>query len=411
MGVSMTGCLDEGLAAEATPVDLEETFQILDASGDAPDFLDVLSGRFIETEDVLVVEFQVQSFDPKGVVSTLAAEDFGAAGIRLCWNPTQNTRGDTYGLECAGIRVERAEKNPVVGHYSISYGPTGGCNDWYWCEWHVPHVIEGTNPTTIRVSVPRELLPNSSLGHELETPFLESRATRGDATNPFSMTGHRGWANVCAVTCAGHNLAPVVTFMVDEAKSAPSYELRMETRGTLGAPAPRTILYDSEGEWMGVEGYSPALDVVSVDIEETSSHVAYVVKVASLPLAPTHDFDMELAVEGITYEAWYSARAGVVNGAAMGYCASRTCETWRQTPVEVKFQPGTPGTIRVELPWADMASPKAGSLITLAEAEIGEPGHYQAVPLPVGGAWANVGGEWDSAWFVEPYYLKIGSGQ
>jgi hypothetical protein len=190
-----------------------------------------------------------------------------------------------------------------------------------------------------------------------------------------------------------------------------NYTFAGPTVGTLGTPSPKTILVGREADVpTGPLGYRPELDILSVDFEETATEVGFIVKVASLPAAPTHGFDMEFAFGGVVYESWYNAYGGQLRDAAGGYCVDEACNTWKDTTVDVQFTPGSPGTIRAVMPWSETLGPQKGALLTLASVDLGDFTAYTSQnPAPGVYAQARSNGFWDTVYHSEPYYLLTGA--
>lgn len=409
--VGFAGCL--GAPLPPAPGRDQTAFGVVtDEGGDAEGILDVLGGRLIETPAAIVAEIDVASYSETEVVDLLAKKVYRSVHVHVCWNPDWYEIPGPQGHECAGVVFSLADPLEARGVFELFYGPSDGCNDWQWCSWHVPHEIMPGSPATIRVTVPRDLLPNASVGYGIGEPNVQT-TTWKNSPSPLDMTGRRAWATVCpAVQCVRQTVGVPQFVFVDTSAAGTGMNLTMPTRSTISDRSPKTILVDSSKDVRDPDGkYRADLDILSVDLEETADEITYRAKIANLPAAPTHSVDLEFATDGIVYEAWYGAVGGeVVEGPLAGYCADAQCNAWREFVPKVTLVPGSPGEIRVSLPRDRMASPPRGSIVSLAEFELGDFQVARSQSKPPLYVHAAVGSSSeDSVWNVEPYFLQFGA--
>jgi hypothetical protein len=411
--IAASGCITGGTLLQSSGGPTGPVDQVLDKLGDVDvKFLDIVSSRFLETPSHLVVEIQVAGLDPTTLAGDLAKLGFSFGYIAACWDPEVDQRTPYQGgQECAGVELEPNKDAPLLAYYELGLGRDEGCNDWYWCTWAIPHEVVPGDPTTIRVRVPRELMPADEVGHEIESPYAIARAFKPDPMNPVNVVGRSLSVKACGpIGCYGPALRPMVVAKGDDTDVGADLTLAQPRAGTLGTPAPTTLVTDAVGEIRTAQGDRKDIDIVSVDIEETMTEVGFIVKVASLPDKPTHSFDMDLGVAGVVYEAWYNVVNGEVRDVGAGHCKDADCDTWVDHVPTVALHPGTPGTIRVAMPWDDLEGAPKGALVSLASVDLGEYAAYQAVHLPIGTVAAQSHGAVDTVWIAEPYYLTTGDG-
>jgi hypothetical protein len=407
LALSVSGCMD----AKGPPVVVGPTAAIHepfgDDAGDAPGPLDVIGGRFIETPQALVVEIQVSDLDLASLAGALSAAGYSGGWVEICWDNAAADPDEPE--ECAGVALSSGEggTTTVQGYYEAYHGPANGCNDWYWCAWRVPYEVVPGSPATIQVHVPRDLMPVGSAGTNLTDPHATSWG------HPYDAFGRRAFAWACPVVSCVSQGVPDATFgwriEADSTDDGSDFQLALASAPSVHATAAEAgtpLLLDAAGDISNdVEGPRPDLDIVAVDLELTDTELAFVVSVAELDAAPTHNLDMEIGVGPTVYEAWYQAVAGQVADPGSGYCADEGCDTWVDAPIDVRFTAGTPGTIRISWMLADLAI-GADRRITLAEAEMADPSvtsYRPEVPAPTL-AYAFAGGAaWDSADYAAPY--------
>ena len=411
--VVLSGCVQPSQESPTAPGVEENAPNVVGQAGYGHGFLDVLSGTLTETAETVEVTITVSRLDVADVSVDLVAAGFEEAYIGMCWDPVDLDDGE-YRAECAGVTIKPSGTQPVRGAFEMSRPAHEGCNDWWWCAWDVPVTVTSGSPAILTISVPRDLLFDDAVGATLEAPLLVARGYTDAPNEPVTGRGttvHACWMGTCMHESVNRGWA------VEGDRAGPgsplTFAVERMAQGTL--PAPTTILVDYTHD-VRVQGeYRADLDIVSIDIEETQQEVAYWVTVASLPEEPTHSFDMELAVDGHTYESWYNVIQGNVRDLGGGHCSDFNCTAWEDHPATVELFPGAPGRIRIAMPWAGLPEAKAGSLVTLASVDLGELNVWQGDEgllddLADQGIdfYVNNHGEWDIAYLAKPYYLKVG---
>lgn len=386
---------------------------VVGAAGYGRGFLDVLSGTLTETPETLEVRITVSSLDEADISQRLVAAGFEEGYIGMCWDPVA-TEGGEYMAECAGVTIRASDTQPIRGAFDVSRPAEEGCNDWWWCAWEVPATVESGAPATITISVPRDLLFDDAVGATLEAPTLVARGYSDAPNEPI--TGRATTVRACAMgTCLQESVNRQVAMEGDRAGPGTSMTFTTQRAVATVLPAPTTILVDYTHDVVARGHYRADLDIVTVDLQETPQEVAFLVTVASLPNAATHSFDMEIAVDGHTYESWYNLVEGNVRDLGGGHCADFDCTSWVEHEATVEIFPGTPGRIRIAMPWAGLTEANAGSLVTLASVDLGELNVWQGEPTVIDDltgrtfdAYVNNHGEWDIVYLAKPYYLKVG---
>lgn len=413
------GCL----GATDTPA---STLAAVDVAGDAPPFLDVLSGRFIETPEAVTVEIQIAEFDEPTIVETL--REYGSsAWIFLCWRqgnaePPEWVRAAASvdkivapDTECAGVEMFVAETMPVIGQYISYHDAHDGCNAAWFCAWRLPHTIESGSPATLRIDIPRHLLYDASLGETLEDPHLESGIWPWGGDTPTERAGRSAYACVHAAGssfCEGTPSIGSENEILDQSDPGPRHVLRFENSAGIGRSAGRTIIYDGRADLAG-DPYDPGIDVLEVELEETGSEIAYLVQIASLEERPSHTMSLYLGIEDWIYSGGYEVVAGEITvwepgrPSLSGTACDGAWECRAMTPT-LTFESGTPGTIRFAFDCREMSA-RAGDRVNWAELWTSEQA-YKEAEAPTGGvaAEAGAGSFVDPVFPGEPYWLQTG---
>lgn len=403
--LAVSGCLEGagGAPAEVAPT-VSGPSILKDDAGDAPRWIDALAGRVTETATSVDVEIVVADL-PEGLLG-LAAEGYSYLVWEVCWNPTGRTSpaGVAIRADCAGVAADFGGEAPdVQGFYELNVGAGRGCNYWEWCSFEIPHELVAGAPATLRASVPKGLLPNSSAGAVLESPALGTVAVRSDPA--FEALGHRSaQAYVFAGGLGTFQQVPPFTLTRDASRRGPDVGLELPFGAITPSSRDTAILRDPRGDvGSGVAGNRPDLDITAADLHVTATSVAVVIEVADLGPAPTHQFYGSLGVGDVVYEFWHSARAGQVWEPGGGYCADVSCDSYPEYVPTVEFHAGAPGTIELTLPRSALPPLQAGQRVNLADFYLDEGvGQFQAVPsVGSAGVWAWGPGDW--AWGALPY--------
>lgn len=403
---------------------------VRDPSGDAPAFLDLVSGRFMETGDTVTVEIEIAEFDEASIADTLWSAGGGSAWIFLCWRqgdvaPPEWVRAAASvdkvvapDTECAGVEMFVDEEPVLIGQYISYHGPNDGCNAFWFCAWRLPYTIVSGSPAILRIPIPRELMHNATVGQVLAKPVLESGIWPSNPDDTGDKLGRHWRGGAClGTTCAYRGTSTgqgSTNRILDKSDYGPDFVLNYPTESSMARPIEDVLIRDSKilpQPGGAIIPYAPDADVLRVDLEETTSQVAWLIRVASLDEKPSNSASLYFSIGGTVYAGDWEVVAGQVTNVAASSCDAR-CKERSLTP-HLSFHPGTPGTIRFAFDWSEMNRPVAGDLVEYAEMFIVPGRMFRSVyqPSPAGDVYAYgvASGQGDPVFPGEPYWLRLGS--
>jgi hypothetical protein len=422
--MAFAGCADDsGRAAEPSETAAPTTL-LTDATGDVADaFLDAVGGSITETPESLVLEIEVASIPDD--LGAMAAAGYSFVDWDVCWThgapsnetadaaeatpsneTTRTSEAGPDGVEvCAGTwSMLQGSRVDIKGHLGI-YG-VDGCNNWEWCEFAVPFEVTPGTPGKVKVTVPKDVLPPVDGDAVIAAPHVSTVGMEYDS--PLAPTGFR-WAYVYVFAGGigqGANVPPAGFLRVEDS-SAAGDDLVIST--SLPAPPPRddnVVMLDPASDVVLAAGIDdPRLDILSMAIEEDEARLTWAVEVADLAAAPTHGFYGSFGVGEFVLESWYDVAGGVVSAPGGGYC-TRSCEGYVDYAIDVAFEAGSPGTVRISVDKASIPTLK-GATVNLVDFYLFDDNSVGTYQLPVGTpafAYAYVnrdGGDW--AWGALPY--------
>ena len=325
----------------------------------APADLDVLAASFRDTSTSLVVELQVAGL--QDLASSTSNGEGGMQGSQwgVCWS--------TDGEECSEYVYTQVLPGDAAPSVVAAYGHDGPCNSWWWCNSQVPFELEPGSPALLRWTVPRAIMPNASMGQELQS--TEAGTLRLDnaggfvfaATAQAAGVGTNHWANGIAF------------YAIDETELGRPFAFT-----TAESPTDPAWAYVDEQDDIvdfGSRDVHPNeldIDVRSIEVSETPTELTITVHGDRIaPELAGQYFDVYIGMpDGGVVETFHVDGDGF-HWQGTGRCTTVACDRWENIAYRLVVVPGSPGTINVTYPRIALGSPMRGALTNLFEIDAG----------------------------------------
>lgn len=413
LGMTMAACMGkEAPLAAPGPVETGSSLLLSDAAGDAASAIDVLEANLTETPEHLLITIKIASLPSAGLAALSAGAGYTYASWSVCWDPESESRSVVPQFrECAGLSAEFV--NGVAdphGYFEVGRDEDAGCNNWAWCAWDVPYQLTLGSPSLLSLKVPREILENGEKGGNLSGATILSYASKSNPTVSSTM-GSRGlYAAAYAAGRGNYVRVPLYEPVESDKSAAKRFTFGTERVNTTGNASAQLLFRDAPRDvGGGAEGYRPELDLVSAELQDSKESLVVKMSAAKVDEAPTHDVYFSLGVGAHVFEAWYTARAGVVRDEGGGYCVDADCNSYKDYPIRVGFQKGSPGTITVTIQRSEVPDLLAGERANLADFYLYEPAIGDGNGVPgVGYAVVYAWGPYDWAWGAHPATIMSG---